>query len=207
MIQYLQEVNTKVGTRETFTMPLVLVQQVVFPGIVSSVTLRPKGASSSVRIASAQDHSLVFAFERHDQEPSTVVTTGRLVEVVESHDNWQLEVAGIQRAHVLSYRHQGHGLVGQFRYVSDAEESIPPLLMEEAWALASELSAMVSPQGGHLALPQTPDLLSYWVAAHIPLNAMTQQELLEIPTSRGRLAKEISLMRTLLDGLRTEHST
>jgi ATP-dependent Lon protease len=126
---------------------------------------------------------------------------------VESHDNWQLEVAGIQRAHVLSYRHQGHGLVGQFRYVSDAEESIPPLLMEEAWALASELSAMVSPQGGHLALPQTPDLLSYWVAAHIPLNAMTQQELLEIPTSRGRLAKEISLMRTLLDGLRTEHST
>ncbi|PSR23799.1 MAG: peptidase S16 [Sulfobacillus acidophilus] len=207
MIQYLQEVNAKVGTRETFTMPLVLIQQVVFPGIVSSVTLRTKGASSSVRVASIQDHSLLFALERHDHEPCTVATTGRLIDVAEHHDSWQLQVAGIQRAHVLSYRHQGNGLIGQFRYVSEAEESIPPLLMEEAWALASELSAMVSPQRGHIGLPQTPALLSYWIAAHVPLNATTQQELLEIPTSRGRLAKEISLMRTLLDGLRTEHSS
>ncbi|MCY0879835.1 MAG: LON peptidase substrate-binding domain-containing protein [Firmicutes bacterium] len=192
--------------RETFTMSLVVVPQVVFPGIVSSVWVRPKALGSLIRLAVSQDHSLVFALERPDHEPATVATIGRVLEMSEQAEAWQLEVAGIQRVHILSYRHQGNAMIGQFRYANDAEESIPPLLLEEAWALASELWATVNESGGRVTLPQGAPLLSYWIAAHIPLNAATQQELLEIPTSRGRLAKEISLMRTLLDGLRTEHS-
>lgn len=194
-------------SRDTFTMTLLPVAQVVFPGIVSTVALRPKSAGSAARMAVLQDHSLVFSLERHDREPATVATTGRVLEMTEAADGWSLVVAGIQRAHILRYRHQGSALVGEFRYASDAEETVPPLLIEEAWALASELSSMVDDHYTHAGLPQAPASLSYWIAAHVPLSAATQQELLEIPTTRGRLAKEISLMRTLLDGLRTEHSS
>lgn len=206
MIQYPKEVNAKMPSRDTFTMSLLPIQQVVFPGIISIVPLKPKTAGAAARLAVAQDHSLVFTLERHDREPATVATTGRVLDMTELPDGWQLTVAGIQRAHMISYRHQGSSLVGQFRYASDAEETTPQLLLEEAWALASELWATVNDDGAHVSLPQTAPLLSYWIAAHVPLNAATQQELLEIPTSRGRLAKEISLMRTLLDGLRAEHS-
>ncbi len=193
-------------TRDTFTMTLLPIAQVVFPGIVSTVGIRSKSMGTVARVAVSQDHSLVFALERHDREPCSMATTGRVLEMAESGDGWRIRVAGIQRAHLLQYRHQGSAMVGQFRYVSEAEETIPPLLIEEAWALASELSAMVENHGTSLSLPQTPALLSFWIAAHVPLNAATQQELLEIPTTRSRLAKEISLMRALLDGLRTEHS-
>ncbi len=192
--------------RDTFTMGLLPVPQVIFPGIVSSLSIKLRTFAPSVRAAIAHDQSLVFALERHDRQPSAVATTGRVLGLEESADGWQLKVAGIQRTHLLSYGHQGNALVGKFRYASDEEETIPPLLLEEAWALASELWAMVDERGSHVSLPQAPALLSYWIAAHIPLNAATQQELLEIPTSRGRLAKEISLMRTLLDGLRTQQS-
>jgi ATP-dependent Lon protease len=192
--------------RDTFTMTLLPIAQVVFPGIVSTVTLKPKSAGNAARAAVSQDHSVVFAWERHDREPATVATTGRVLEMTEAPDGWQLIIAGIQRAHMINYRHQGSALVGQFRYASDAEETIPPLLLEEAWALASELSSMIDERSSYAGLPQTPALLSYWIAAHVPLSAPTRQELLEVPTTRGRLATEISLMRTLLDGLRTEHS-
>ncbi len=193
--------------RETFSMSLVPISEVVFPGIVSTVLLRPKAFSAAIRVAVAQDHSMVFALERNDREPATIATTGRVLDVAESLEGTHLTLAGIQRTHMLSYRHQGNGLIGQFRYAADTEETIPPLLLEEAWALASELWAMLRPDSGHAPLPQNAALLSYWIAAHVPLNAPTQQELLEITTSRGRLAKEVSLMRTLLDGLRTEHSS
>lgn len=194
--------------RDTFTMTLVAVPQVVFPGIISTMSVKPKIAGQAVRLAVTQDHSMVFAWERRDREPATIATVGRVLELEETSDAWRMTVAGIQRAHILQYRHQGSAMIGQFRYTSDAEESIPPLLIEEAWALASELSSLVQdpPQRGS-SLPQSPAPLSYWVAAHVPLSAPTQQELLEIPTTRGRLAKEISLMRTLLDGLRAEHSS
>lgn len=192
--------------RDTFTMTLLPTTEVVFPGIVSAVSLTSKAAGSAARAAVSQDHSLVFAWERQDREPATIATTGRVLELTEKPDSWQLLVAGIQRTHIINYRHQGSALVGQFRYASDAEETIPPLLLEEAWALASELSSMIAEATPHTGLPQTPALLSYWTAAHVPLSAATRQELLEVPTTRGRLAKEISLMRTLLDGLRTEHS-
>lgn len=192
--------------RDIFTMSLLTVPQVVFPGIISTVPVRPRAAGAPARLAVAQDHGLVFALARHDREPATVATTGRVLEMSEATDGWQLTVAGIQRVQILSYRHQGSALVGQFRYTSDTEETIPPLLSEEAWALASELWAMLHDDGSQPALPQTAPLLSYWIGAHVPLNATTQQELLEIPTSRGRLAKEISLMRTLLDGMRAEQS-
>lgn len=192
--------------RDTFSMAIVTIPQVVFPGIISKVSVSPKSAAGSVRIAVAQDHGLVFALERHDRQPATVATTGRILEMTDTYDGWTLAVAGIQRTHMLNCHHQGQALVGQFRYAADAEETIPPLLIEEAWALASELSAMLSESSSPLGLPQNPASLSYWVAAHVPLSAPTQQELLEIASTRGRLAKEISLMRTLLDGLRTEHS-
>jgi len=185
------------ASRDTFSMALLPVQQVVFPGILSSVNLRSRSAMGPVRAAVFQDSSVVFAFERSDQEPAPVATTARIVNMDEVSEGLLLTVAGIQRVHILNYRHQGSALVGQFRYASEAEETIPPLLFEEAWALASELSAMVENVAPR-QLPQEPAVLSYWIASHVPLSAPTQQELLEIPTSRGRLAKEISLMRTLL---------
>lgn len=187
-------------------MTLLTVSQAVFPGIVSTVTLKPKSAGLAAAAAVAQDHSVVFALESPARDPATVATTGRVLDMTETSEGWQLVVAGIQRAHILSYRHQGSVLVGQFRYASEAEETIPPLLMEESWALASELSSMMVESRSQGGLPQTPALLSYWIASHVPLSAATAQELLEVPTTRGRLAKEISLMRTLLDGMRTEHS-
>ena len=194
-------------TRESFTMGLVPVGHVVFPGIVSSVLVRARGHRGAVKRAANEDHSMVFSLERPDHEPSTVAATGRILDLTEENDGLILRVAGIQRVHLISYFHEGTALKGKFRYASDDEENIPPLLIEEAWALASELWAMVQEPGARSDLPSAPPLLSYWVAAHVPLNAATRQELLEIPTSRGRLAKEISLMRTLLDGLRTQHSS
>lgn len=194
-------------SRDTFTMALLPIASVLFPGVVSVVAIHPKGAAAAARLAVTQDHCLVFAMERKDREPANVATIGRIIDMMESPDGWHLSVAGIQRAHILSYRHQGSSLVGQFRYAQEAEEAIPPILFEEAWALASELWATVNSEKPRASLPQSAQLLSYWIAAHVPLNASTQQELLEIPTSRGRLAKEISLMRILLDGLRTERSS
>lgn len=206
MIQYLKGVKAKMPIRDTFTMGLLPVPLVVFPGMVTTLTLKPRVYGASVKKAVQHDQSLVFALERHDRQPSGVATTGRILDLDEGADAWQVQVAGIQRAHLLSYYHQGTALMAKLRYAADDEESIPPLLIEEAWALASELWAMVDETGSHACLPQAPALLSYWIAAHVPLNAATQQELLEIATSRARLAKEISLMRTLLDGLRTKHS-
>ncbi len=142
------------ANRDTFTMPLLPVPQVVFPGIVSTVLVRPKAAGAAARLAVAQDHSVVFALIRPDHEPATVATTARILDMTEVQDGWQLSVAGIQRTHILSYRHQGSSLIGQFRYASDTEDSIPVLLSEEAWALASELWAMMGQDGAHQALPQ-----------------------------------------------------
>lgn len=191
--------------RDTFTMSVLAVPEVIFPGIVSSVTICPRSAGAAARVAASQDQSLVLAWSRHDRPPATIATTGRLLSLTEIPDGWQVVVAGIQRVEILTCRHQGTHLMGHCRYISDQEESIPVLLAEESWALASELWATVHDVGTATVLPQNAHLLAYWIGAHMPLSAPTRQELLELPTTRSRLAKEVSLMRTLLDGLRTEH--
>lgn len=194
------------ANRDSFTMPLLTVAHVIFPGVISELEFHPASMGQSARRAMEQDRSLVMALELENHEPiTTIATTARILEMQSQRDGWRMIVVGIQRVYILQYRHQGTSLIGQFRYVSDSEDSVAPILVQEAWALASELWALVESPHHNLGLPQDAALLSYWIAAHVPLSATTQQELLEISTTRSRLAKEVSLMRTLIEGLRAEH--
>lgn len=54
-----------------------------------------------------------------------------------------------------------------------------------------------------LNLPDDPTMLSYIIAAVLPLNAPEKQMLLEIQTTRERLQREMSLLRRESESLRT----
>jgi ATP-dependent Lon protease len=194
------------ANRDVIVLPLLVVPAVLFPGVRLQVALAQADDVALVSEAIHHDSAFVVVSQRPNQEPFPVGTTARVIDIDADGNPPMAWVAGIQRVTLLSYRHQGTRLIGQFRHAAEQEENVPQPLAEEAWALGSELWGAVSASGARAPLPQNVVGLSYWIAAHVPLSVHVRQELLEISSTRARLAKEISLMRTLLDGFRAEHS-
>jgi ATP-dependent Lon protease len=193
------------ASRDLLTLPLLVVPHVLFPGSRLQLTLTQPESIALLEDVIQRDSTFVVVSEKPNQELFPVGTTARVVESLRDATAMTITVVGVQRVSLLSYRHQGARLVGQCRYAVDQDDAVPPPLTEEAWALGSELFGAVA-HGDRRALPQNATGLSYWIAAHVPLALAVRQELLEISSTRARLAKEISLMRTLLDGFRAEHS-
>ncbi|MDA8193193.1 MAG: LON peptidase substrate-binding domain-containing protein [Thermaerobacter sp.] len=196
-------------SRDTVNLPILPIPAVLFPGMPLALTLSDQ-AYHLVRECADLDTALAISPARpveHDgwPEPSAVGTSARVLEMGADGTGHVL-LMGIARLSLLSYRHNGRNLVGQFRYLTDSDDTVPAPLIDEARALGSELWALMTPHRSHPVLPSVPQALSYWIAAHIPLGQSVRQELLEIRSTRARMAKEISIMRTLMDELQAEHS-
>lgn len=194
--------------RDTITLPLLTSRAVIFPGVASRIELsNPQQADLIQRMAQLDQNLALSWNEEMAHDPAGIATTARVVSQA-SHEAPQhtVTVVGVQRIALLSWRHERGVLRAQCRYLPDIEDQVPIPLVDEAKALGSELWGLLRCVDRHPRLPVGPERLSYWIAAHVPVTPSTQQELLELKSTRTRLAKEITLMRMMLDGYRTEHS-
>lgn len=194
-------------SRDTVSLPILPITAVLFPGMPLTVPVSEEPFGQMIQECVEQDTSLVVSLARSGNagewpEPMAIGTSARVLEATRGSD--QITVMGIARVNLLSYRHNGRFLIGQFRYLADSDDTVPAPLVDEARALGSELWALLTPHQSHPVLPAAASGLSYWIAAHIPLAVTVQQELLEIRSTRARMAKEISIMRSLLDDMRAE---
>ena len=205
------------ASRETISMPILPIKGILFPGAKTQLRIEDPAHKLMVTYCIQQDTALCVCKERvgddvrsavHDVEPSNIGTSARILQAQEADQGvMDLELAGISRISLLSYRHGNKYMVGQFKYLPDLDDAVPALLSDEATVLSSEIwsflrTARVRPQ-----LPTEPEALSFWIAAHVPLPIESQQELLELRTTRTRLAKEVSILRTLMDHMRTEQTS
>ncbi len=200
--------------RDTLSLPILPWSGVLFPGMRLDLTMDGPLGQAMIADASLRDTGVVVCLARSTSgsstawpEPVSIGTVARVLDYPHNTTPLTVQMVGISRVSLLSFRLVHETLVGQFRFMPDSEDTIPNPLVDEAQALGSEVWSIVRSETSHPLLPQTPEALSYWIAAHIPIPTATRQELLEIRSTRGRLAKEIALLRTMMDGLRTEHSS
>jgi Lon protease-like protein len=206
------------ASRETINMPILTIQDILFPGAKTTLVINDSSFKAMISYCIQQDTGLCVCIARPNQdshapldqapEPSNIGTSARILQSVDLPEGGiQLELAGISRISLLSYRHGSKYMVGQFKYLPDLDDSVPTPLIDEARALSSEIWTFISGDRGRPQLSAEPEALSYWIASHIPANVEAQQELLELRTTRTRLAKEVSLLRTLMDRLRSEQTS
>lgn len=200
--------------RDTLSLPILPWTGVLFPGMRLTLTIDGPLGQAMIAEASLRDTGVVVCLARSAPEtgaawpePLSIGTVARVLDYPQHTSPQSVVVVGISRVSLLSFRLVHETLVGQFRFMPDSEDTIPNPLVDEAQALGSEMWSIMRSESTRPLLPQTPEALSYWIAAHIPVPTATRQELLEIRSTRGRLAKEITLLRTMMDGLRTEHSS
>ncbi len=207
------------ASRETINMPILPIQGILFPGSKTSLVIHDRSYKVMISYCIQQDTGLCVCIARPNQdmhgaanmalpEPSNIGTSARILQSADlAEGGIRLDLAGISRISLLSYRHGSKYMVGQFKYLPDLDDTVPTPLIDEANALTSEVWAFIANEKGRAKLPTEPEALSYWIASHIPASVEAQQELLELRTTRTRLAKEVSLLRTLMDRLRSEQTS
>ncbi|OLZ09566.1 LON peptidase substrate-binding domain-containing protein [Sulfobacillus thermosulfidooxidans] len=205
------------ASRETISMPILPIKGILFPGAKTRLRIQDPAHKLMVNYCIQQDTALCVCKERvsddsrsnaQEIEPSNIGTSARILQAQDVEDgSMDLELTGISRISLLSYRHGNKYMVGQFKYLPDLDDSVPTLLIDEAIALSSEIWSFVTTERTRPQLPTEPEALSYWIAAHVPLTVEAQQELLELRTTRTRLAKEVSILRSLMDHMRTEQTS
>lgn len=198
--------------RETITIPIIPIYQVLYPGM--RLPLYAFGSQYPELVRECVEQDLPFAVSlgrsRPDSnlplEPSTVGCIARMV--VDTSDTRETMCAvGVSRLHLLSYRRSDAYLVGQARFFFDSEEPVPPLLLDEARACGSELWGNRSLGKFGAEVPRQAEAASYWIAQRLPVSVGDHQELLELRTTTSRLAKEVAILRSLLENLRSEHKS
>ncbi len=205
------------ASRESVSMPILPIKGILFPGAKTNMVIEDSSYKVMISYCIQQDTGLCVCMERPPQdsgsslantaEPSNIGTSARILQVVELEGGrMRVELAGISRISLLSYRHGSRYMVGQFKYLPDLDDSVPAPLIDEALALSSEIWSFIGPNRSRPQIPSEPEALSYWIAAHVPFAVPSQQELLELRTTRTRLAKEVSLVRRLMDRLRSEQT-
>ncbi|CAB1128884.1 Peptidase S16 [Candidatus Hydrogenisulfobacillus filiaventi] len=201
--------------RDTVTLPIFPLNAVLFPGMRLPLHVFEDRYRRLVRESLDRDTAFGVTYIRQGQdgdgpvEPYTIGTTARIIQSVPLPDGrYNITVVGVGRFHLLSYKHNGTYLVGQARFLPDLAEEIPWRLIDEARALGSEYwsHARLRADTAYPVMPQDAEALSYWIAQYLPIPLAEQQELLEIRTTLARLSKEVAILRTVLDTLRTERS-
>lgn len=90
--------------------------------------------------------------------------------------------------------------------MSEACDDVPEALIAEVRGLFGEhlglLQELLVTPGSEMGIPSEPARLSYMVAAHLGIDMLSRQRLLEIDTARGRLEAELELLRADLAKLR-----
>ena len=93
-----------------------------------------------------------------------------------------------------------------FAGLGEAGEDVPEALVGEVRTLFEEhlglLQSLLGTPSAGLGIPCEPARLSYMVAAHLGIDMLSRQRLLEIVTARGRLEAELELLRADLAKLR-----
>lgn len=200
--------------RDTVTLPILPWSAVLFPGAHQTLSIVNPHQRTMIADVTQRDTGFVVCLSRSPaptantewSEPVSAGTVARVLDITDNTSFLNVQAVGISRVSLLSFRLVQDTLIGQFRFMPDSDETVPNPLIDEAHALGSEVWSVVRADDSRPILPRTPETLSYWIAAHVPMPVATQEELLEVRSTRSRLAKEISLLRGLMDGLRTEHS-
>lgn len=202
--------------RDTISLPLFPLNAVLYPGMRLPLQIFEERQRRLVKDCLERDIAFGVAYIRQgDQtgqaEPHSIGTTARIIQSTVLDDGrYNITVVGVGRFHLLSYRHNGHYLVGQARFLPDLEEEVPRPLIDEAASLGSEYWSIGHGREetqGHPVVPSNPEALSYWIAQYLPLSLPEHQEMLEIRTTIARLSKEVAILRTILDTLRSEQSS
>lgn len=196
--------------RDTITVPLFLLNAVLFPGTRLSLHVFEDRYRRMVSDCLDRDAPFgVVAIRSGPEvggpaEPHNVGTLARIVEQeVLDEAHLLVRVVGTGRFSLLSYRQAGSLLVGQVRFQPDLDERPGRVLRDEAYALASEYQSFLEDgDDGRGIVPTEPEALSYWIAQRLPLKLVDQQELLEQRQVAHRLAWEVGFLRQLLDQLR-----
>ena len=193
-------------SRETLTLPLFPVQGVLFPGTRLAFHMEETRYRRVIRECTEHDTPLAVVWGRPGTngvpEPAPVATVARVMESrIEQDGPVSLTVVGVSRLSLLSYRQGSRVLVGQGRFLPDLDEETPRLLIDEAYALASEYVGQ-SPWPTAHDVPSDPEALSYWIAQMLPWDLAARQEILEERRLAQRLASEVGQLRHLLDEAR-----
>jgi Lon protease-like protein len=200
--------------RDTITVPLFLVNAVLFPGTRLRLHVFEERYRRMVADCLDRDAPFGVVAIRAGAEvggPAEPYSAGTLARIVD-HEALEggrllIRVAGTGRFSLLSYRQAGKLLVGQIKFQPDHDERPSRILRDEAYALASEYQSFIQePDEPRGPVPAEAEALSYWIARRLPLKLSDQQELLEQRQVAQRLAWEIGLLRQLLDQLRMPQS-
>jgi Lon protease-like protein len=193
--------------RETITLPLFLVDAVLFPGTRLALTVQEERHRRVVQECADHDTPLGILLARHHDngpaEPASVGTIARVLEAGPAGNGLSLTVAGISRFSLLSYRQGSRVLIGQGRFLPDVDDPPGRALTDECYALASEYVSLAELEASPREVPVDPEALSYWVAQWLPVDVDARQELLEQRSLAHRLAAEVGHLRDLVDRART----
>lgn len=200
-------------SRETISVPIFPLPLVCFPGM--QVPLQRLGATvqQAMEDLIQQDMPLAVSFRQPSRdsgtgdEPHAIGTVARIVGGPGMDYSNLNYLVGIARIHLLSYRRDQRHLTGQARFLPDVDEPVPAMLVDEAKACISELWSAFMSEHRMRTFPKEAEAVSYWIARYLPVNEEQQQELLELRTTTTRLAKEVAILRSLLDSLRSEHQS
>lgn len=193
-------------SRETITLPLFLVEAVLFPGTRIQIALHDERHGRVVQECAEHDTPIGVVLGRRGEsgppEPSSVGTIARVLETEAQSGTVVATVVGISRFALLSYRQGARVFIGQGRFLPDADDSVPRVLTDESYALASEYVSWARLDVTPREVPGDPEALSYWIARYLPLSLDQQQSILEQRSLGQRLADEIGYLREILDAAR-----
>jgi len=190
---------------QTLQLPLFPLNAVLFPHMSLPIHIfesRYKTMISTCRQKS-QDFGVVLIKSGAEvSEPAVTHDVGTIARItdVARLDDGQMYIAtrGMNRFRILSLQRETPYLLGEVQLLAETEVALQPVVQDVRVLFESYLSQIFLRAGRHLAeiaLPEAPDALSYIVAAHLPIDLMRKQQLLEIDSTTFRLQMENMILR------------
>jgi Lon protease-like protein len=180
--------------------PLFPLDVVLFPGTPLPLHIFEPRYKEMIGECLAQNH--VFGVVRAgEQNLAEVGCTAEIVTVVKEYPDGRLDlvVEGRKRFEVLGVNQERSFLQAEVRMIDDEPGAAPQEDAARAIQLHSELLAMASAQQDLSAAD--PSLLSFYLAASLPLDLDFKQKLLSLRSEAGRLSLLITYLEQLIPNL------
>jgi Lon protease-like protein len=140
-----------------------------------------------------------------ESQSHQVGTTAHIQRVSESNDGrLRVTAVGRDRFRVVSFIYDRPYLSAHVEYLPDDQDrQVPNDLLQRVKEVSTQyVQALLALRGGYMrevALPDSPEALSYTVAMLLQGQQDTQQHLLEVDNTANRLTQESELLRTALE--------
>ncbi len=191
---------------ELVEIPLFPLGLVLFPGMVQPLHIfEPRYREMTKRCLDGEGvFGIALALPEsafHHEIPARVGTMARILDYYRLPDGrYNLLIVGAQRFEIVTTMRDQPYLRGLARILPEEMGNGPvDALTAKARRLLDEYLAIVLADSedseNHIAIPNDPIELSYFIAVLLPCEDSAKQELLEAPAADARLARELDFLR------------